>query len=88
MDLLLTFVKIFFGTVVFLMFFYVILTMFVPADRPLRIGITRIVEPILRPFRKILKPINGIDFSPVLAMLAAYLLEMIVTKIVIRIFGA
>lgn len=88
MDFILMFINFFFGAAVFLLFLHVVLSMFMSADRPLRIGISRIVEPILRPFRKVLKPINGIDFSPVLAMLAIYLIEWILTNLIVRIFGA
>lgn len=52
----------------------------------MRIGIAKIVEPILRPFRRILKPINGIDFSPVLAMLAIYLIEWLLSGLIRKIF--
>jgi YggT family protein len=86
MDHLLTFIRTFFGAAQFLLFLHVVLSMFLPGDRPVRIGIAKIVEPILRPFRRILKPINGIDFSPVLAMLAIYLIEWLLSGLIRKIF--
>jgi len=86
-DLILLFVRIFFGAMSFLVFFYVVLTMFFTADRPLRIGLERIVTPILTPFRKILKPINGIDFSPALAILVINLVEGLLSRLIVRLFG-
>lgn len=87
MDLILLFIRIFFGAMSFLVFFYVVLTMFFTADRPLRIGLAKIVTPILTPFRKIMKPINGIDFSPVIAILAINLVEGLLSRLIIRLFG-
>ncbi|NLB71094.1 MAG: YggT family protein [Chloroflexi bacterium] len=87
MEIILLFIRIFFGAMSFLVFFHVILTLFLPADRPLRVGISRIVTPILAPFRNIMKPINGIDFSPVLAILVINLAEWLLSRLVVRLFG-
>ncbi|MDD3948910.1 MAG: YggT family protein [Anaerolineaceae bacterium] len=86
MDLILLFIRIFFRTAEILVFGHVLLSMFMPADRSLRIGIARIVDPILAPFRRFIKPINGIDFSPVVAIVAINLLEWLVSRLVISLF--
>lgn len=86
MDLILLFIRIFFRTAEILVFGHVLLSMFMPADRPLRIGIARIVDPILAPFRRFIKPLNGIDFSPVVAIVAINLLEWLVSRLVISLF--
>ncbi len=54
------------------------------ADKPLRIGIARIIEPILTPIRRFIKPFNGVDFSPVVAILAVNLIETILTRFLAR----
>lgn len=36
-----------------------------------------IVEPLLRPIRSVVKPINGIDFSPIVLLFILYLLQRI-----------
>lgn len=88
MDHILLFINIFFRAAVFLLFLYVLFSMLLSGDHPVRMGISRIVEPILGPFRRIMKPINGIDFSPVLAMSVIYLIEWLLTRLIRFLFGA
>jgi len=57
-----------------------LLPMILPADNTLRNGITRIVDPVLRPFRKFIKPIGGFDFTP----LAVYLLLIVIESLIRR----
>ncbi|NLC14299.1 MAG: YggT family protein [Chloroflexi bacterium] len=85
MQFIILFIQIFARTIVFLLFLHVILSMFMSADKPLRIGIARIVDPILTPIRRFIKPFNGIDFSPVVAILAVNLIETLLTRILARI---
>lgn len=85
MQFIILFIQIFARTIVFLLFLHVILSMFMSADKPLRIGIARIVDPILTPIRRFIKPFNGIDFSPVVAILAVNLIETLLIRILARI---
>ena len=55
-----------------------LLPMILPADNTLRNGITRIVDPVLRPFRKFIKPIGGFDLSPLVLLLLMYLIEEVI----------
>lgn len=57
-----------------------LLPMILPADNTLRNGITRIVDPVLRPFRKFIKPIGGFEFTP----LAVYLLLIVIESLIRR----
>jgi len=57
-----------------------LLPMILPADNVFRIGLTRIVEPVLRPFRRIIKPISGFDFTP----FVLYLLLIVVVALIRR----
>ncbi len=84
MQFIILFIQILARSIVFLMFLHVILSMFMSADKPLRIGIARIVDPILTPIRRFIKPFNGIDFSPVVAILAVNLIESILTRLLAR----
>lgn len=43
-------------------------------------------EPVLRPARRILPPISGLDFSPILAIVALYILNMAISSLVITVF--
>ena len=57
-----------------------LLPLILPADNILRIGIMRIIDPVLRPFRKVIKPVAGFDFTP----LVVYLLLMGVESLIRR----
>ncbi|HBO33279.1 MAG TPA: hypothetical protein DD636_00820 [Anaerolineaceae bacterium] len=81
MQFIILFIQILARSIVFLLFLHVILSMFMSAEKPLRIGVARIVDPILNPIRRFIKPFNGIDFSPVAAILAVNLIESILTRI-------
>ncbi|MBO8158578.1 YggT family protein [Thermosyntropha sp.] len=37
-----------------------------------------VTEPVMAPFRRLLPPAGGIDFSPILAILAVYLVQRLV----------
>lgn len=84
MQFIILFIQILARSMVFLLFLHVILSMFMAADKPLRIGISRIVEPILTPIRRFVKPFNGIDFSPVVAILAVNLIEIVLIRVLGR----
>jgi uncharacterized protein YggT (Ycf19 family) len=57
-----------------------ILPMFLPADSTLKIGLVRIIEPLLRPFRKVIKPISGFDFSPLVLYLLIRGVESLIRR--------
>lgn len=56
----------------------VLLPMILPVGNALRDGIERITEPILRPFRKFIKPVGGFDLSPLVLLLLMYLIEEVI----------
>lgn len=45
---------------------------------PFTVVLYQLTAPVLRPFRRILPPISGIDLSPMIALLVLYLLRMAV----------
>jgi uncharacterized protein YggT (Ycf19 family) len=57
-----------------------ILPLFLPADNMLKIGILRIIDPLLRPFRKVIKPISGFDFTPLVLYLLLRVIESLVRR--------
>ncbi|GEM_PF-683920 len=57
-----------------------LLPIFLPAGNMLREGIERIVEPVLRPFRKVIKPIGGFDFTPLVLFLALNVVESLIRR--------
>ena len=57
-----------------------LLPMVLPADNTLRRGIERIVEPVLRPFRKLIKPIAVFDFTPLVLYLLLVGVESLIGR--------
>ena len=45
-------------------------------------AIKEITDPIFEPFRRIIPPIGGLDFSPLVAFLAIYVLSIIIVQII------
>ncbi|WP_321366960.1 YggT family protein [uncultured Celeribacter sp.] len=41
-------------------------------------GLSRLLEPIYRPIRKILPPMGGLDLAPLVAFIAIYAIERII----------
>ncbi|MEJ2529025.1 MAG: YggT family protein [Gammaproteobacteria bacterium] len=70
--------KLVFNVYIFSILIQVILSWVNPgAYNPATALISYIVEPILRPARRIIPPLGGLDLSPMLAMIGLYLLQML-----------
>ena len=50
---------------------------------PVSRWLVRIVDPILRPFRRVLPSFSGIDFSPLLALVVLYVLQQVVHSLLV-----
>jgi YggT family protein len=61
----------------------VLLSYFLPVTNPIRLIIDRLLNPMLSPIRKIIKPFGGLDFSPVILMIAIYLIEWVLTQVIV-----
>jgi len=57
-----------------------LLPLILPADNMLRNGISRIVDPVLRPFRKVIRPVAGFDFTPVVVYLLLVVVESLIRR--------
>ncbi len=57
-----------------------LLPLILPADNLLRNGIARIVDPVLRPFRKVIRPVAGFDFTPVVVYLLLVVVESLIRR--------
>ncbi len=53
---------------------------------PARRFLDRLVEPMVRPFRRFLPPMGGLDFSVMAALIAIQVAGQILTLLVVRIF--
>jgi len=59
-----------------------ILTYFMSPYHPLRAALDRIVQPLLNPIRRFVRPIGGVDISPLILIflieISAYLLGVLI----------
>jgi YggT family protein len=61
----------------------IILSYFMSPYQPIRQTLDRIVEPMLRPIRRILPSTGMIDFSPVVLIILIQVLDSIITGILV-----
>ncbi len=61
----------------------VLLSYFLPPDNAIRQFVDRIVNPLLVPIRKVVKPFGSLDFSPVILMIAIYIVESVLTQLIL-----
>jgi YggT family protein len=59
---------------------YSLLSFFVPPYHPVREALGRIVDPFLEPVRRILPAAGGLDFSPLVLILAIQLIIRVLTS--------
>jgi YggT family protein len=59
----------------------VFLSYFISPNHPVRLFIDRIVEPMLRPIRKIIPQIGMIDISPLVLIVIVQIIGMVIIRI-------
>lgn len=77
----------FFTILIWIMIIRILLTWFPNINwynQPFR-ALKDTTDPILEPFRKIIPPLAGIDFSPIVAFLALEILREIIVRVLILI---
>lgn len=60
-----------------------VLSYFMSPDEPIRQFIDRVVDPFLAPIRRVLPPTGGLDFSPMVLIVLLYLLDMVLSWILV-----
>lgn len=83
MELFLNFVFFLFQGMRIFLILGTLLPVILPANNTLRRGIERIVEPVLRPFRLIIKPIGGFDFTPLVLFLFINIVESLIRRLIL-----
>jgi YggT family protein len=81
MGYLITFVDLLFRALIILVFAHVILSYFLAPYHPLRVGIARMIEPLLAPIRRVIPSTGMIDFSPMVLLILLYVLEGIIRSL-------
>ena len=64
----------------------VILSYFMDPFHPVRENIDRIVEPLLAPLRRIMPPMGGLDFSPIIFLILLQVVGRLLAQIIFSIF--
>jgi len=84
MDILILFIRSITQLIVLLVIVHVILSYFMDPYHPIRRSIDGVVEPMLAPIRRVLPPIGGLDFSPLVLLLLIQLLANFIISILSR----
>jgi YggT family protein len=65
-----------------------VLMSWVPHDRyhPVFRFIEEVTEPVLRPFRRLIPAVGGIDFSPIIALMAVELVRRVILSLLVGMF--
>ena len=80
-TLLITLVNLIGMVLTIIVILYVLLSYFVsPTSTIMRI-LSSVVEPMLTPLRKKIKPVGGLDLAPMVLILLIYAVEWILTRI-------
>ncbi len=62
---------------------HVLLSWFLPPDNPLRLSLSRIIEPFLQPIRELIPPLGMFDFSPVILLIVLQLLQQLIVRLLV-----
>lgn len=63
----------------------VVLSYFVSPFHPIRRTIDGLINPLLNPIRKIIPPLGGFDFSPIVLILLVRVVESLFTSLLLQI---
>lgn len=76
-------VSLLFNIYIFSIFIIVILSWVAPGTyNPIAALLYSLTEPLMRPARRIIPPIGGLDLSPMVVLLVLYVLQMIVLRLI------
>jgi len=79
--ILITSLLIFLRVISFIVLVDVILSYFMNPYNPIRAFLDKLVEPLLGPIRKIVPPIGGMDFSPLVLIIVLQILESVIVNL-------
>ncbi len=63
-----------------------LLSFILPFDHPVRLAIGKIIDPMLQPIRRMVRPVGGLDFSPMVLLLLIYVAEILLQQLIVAIF--
>ncbi|MFZ3071524.1 MAG: YggT family protein [Anaerolineaceae bacterium] len=62
---------------------YSILSFFLPPYHAIRVALAKVIEPLLRPIQKVVSPMGGLDFSPMILLILVYVVEWLLTRLLV-----
>lgn len=83
MNILILFISSLAQLLVFLVIISVILSYFMDPYHPIRRSIDGFVEPMLSPIRRVVPPIGGLDFSPLVLIILIQVLANIIIRLLV-----
>lgn len=81
MNAIATVIQILFRILTFVVIVDALLSFVMPPYNPVRTFLDRLVEPLLNPIRRLVPPIGGMDFSPVILILLVQGLEYLIVRL-------
>ncbi len=75
-------IQLIFQLLTFVIFADILLSFFMSPYHPIRKTLDGIVNPMLDPIRKIVPPVQGIDFSPMVLLIVVQILESILLRMI------
>jgi len=85
-NLLINFLDLVVNFITLLVIVKVLLSYFMAPYHPVREALDRIVEPMLVPIRRFVRPVGMMDFSPIVLILLVYVIRAILESILRAIF--
>ena len=65
-----------------LLLLYIVLSYFMSPFHPIRESLSRVMDPMLNPIRRVMPPIAGLDFSPLILWLIIRLLDQFLVRLI------
>jgi len=81
MELIPYLISRFIQLVILVVIIQAVLTFFVPPYHPVRQLFDRIVEPMLKPIRRLIPPVGMFDFSPIILIVILQIINMFIRNI-------
>jgi YggT family protein len=72
---------------ILLVIVYAVLTFVMSPYHPVRVALARVIEPLLRPIQRIVPPMGGVDFSPLVLIILIQLFGMILNVMINNLSG-
>lgn len=82
MNIISTLIQLIFQILSFVIIADALLSFLVPYDNNIRQLLDRIVTPMINPIRRIVPPVNNLDFSPVILLILLQVVESILLRLV------